>query len=353
MLVKEFAQATRDRDIYFGVRGSAAGSLVSYCVGITDVDPVEYGLTFERFLNPERISMPDVDMDFEDERRDEIIQYVTDRFGKDRVAQIVTFGTLGAKAAIKDCGRVQGYTPQETDRLTKAIPSLPGWNLSRAYKEVAEFRQIVDSEPRYKSLFETAKTVEGMARNSGVHAAGVVISKEPLSDYIPLYRGNDGQAITAFEMGILEKIGMLKMDFLGLSNLTVLAKAVKAIRESTGVTLDLLKIPSDDLKSYEMLGKGETVGVFQLEGGGMTRWVTQLKPNSVRELAAMVALYRPGPMEHIPKYIDSKFGRVTAEYPDERMRPILEETYGVIVYQDQVMELVRLLPGSPWAKQTS
>ncbi len=345
LLVREFAKATRDRDIYFGVRGSAAGSLVSYCVEITDVDPVKYGLTFERFLNPERISMPDVDMDFEDARRDEIIDYVTNRFGKDRVAQIVTFGTLGAKAAIKDCGRVQGYTPQETEKLTKAIPTLPGWSLNRAYKEIAEFRQIVDGDPRMKSLYTTAKTVEGLARNSGVHAAGVVISKDPLNEYIPLYRGNDGQAITAFEMGILEKIGLLKMDFLGLSNLTVLAKAVQAIESSTGIKIDLLKIPPEDTKTFDLLSKGETIGVFQLEGGAMTRWVTQLKPSNVRELAAMVALYRPGPMEHIPRFIDSKFGRVGVEYLDERMRPILEETFGVIVYQDQVMELVKALAG--------
>ncbi|HWD38706.1 MAG TPA: DNA polymerase III subunit alpha, partial [Fimbriimonas sp.] len=345
LLVREFAHATRARDIYFGVRGSAAGSLVSYCVGITDVDPVEYGLTFERFLNPERISMPDVDMDFEDARRDEIIQYVTDRFGKDRVAQIVTFGTLGAKAAIKDCGRVQGYTPQETDKLTKTIPTLPGWSLDRAYKEIADFRGLVDNEPRMKSLYETAKTVEGMARNCGVHAAGVVISKDPLWDYIPLYRGNEGQAVTAFEMGILEKIGMLKMDFLGLSNLTVLARAVENIQQTQGVKIDPQKIADGDQKTYDMLGRGETIGVFQLEGGGMTRYVAQLKPNSIRELSAMVALYRPGPMEHIPRFIDSKFGRIEPEYLDERMKPILEETFGVIVYQDQVMELVRAMAG--------
>jgi DNA polymerase-3 subunit alpha len=204
LLVREFANEARKKGIHYGVRGSAAGSLVSYCIGITDVDPVEYGLTFERFLNPERISMPDVDMDFEDTRRDEIIQYVTERFGRDRVAQIITFGTLGAKAAIKDAGRVMGYSPQDTDRLTKCIPGVPGMTLDKAYKEVAEFRDMVESDSRNKTLFETAKTVEGMARNAGVHAAGVVISKEPLVDYIPLARGNDGQAVTAFEMGILD-----------------------------------------------------------------------------------------------------------------------------------------------------
>lgn len=345
LLVKEFAEATRKRGIYFGVRGSAAGSLVSYCVGITDVDPVQYDLTFERFLNPERISMPDIDMDFEDARRDEIIQYVTEKYGKDHVAQIVTFGTLGAKAAIKDCGRVQGYTPQETEKLTKTIPSLPGWSLDRAYKEVAEFRQIVDSDPKMRSLFDTAKSVEGMARHAGVHAAGVVISKDPLVDYVPLYRGNDGQAITAFEMGILEKIGLLKMDFLGLSNLTILARCVANIKQTKGIDLDVRNIPEGDKKTYEMLGRGETTGVFQLEGGGMTRWVQQLKPANIGELSAMIALYRPGPMEHIPRFIDTKFGKLRPEYLDDRMKPILEDTFGVIVYQDQVLKLVQAIAG--------
>jgi DNA polymerase III subunit alpha len=345
LLVKEFAQATRDRGIYFGVRGSAAGSLVSYCVGITDVDPIEYDLTFERFLNPERISMPDIDMDFEDERRDEIIKYVTEKYGGDRVAQIITFGTLGAKAAIKDSGRVLGYTPQETDRLCKTIPTLPGWSIDRAYKEIVEFREMIDGDTRVQQLVEVAKSVEGMSRHAGVHAAGVVISKDPLVEYVPLYRGNDGQAITAFEMGILEKIGLLKMDFLGLSNLTVLAKCVANVRRTRGIEIDVRSLPEGDEKTFDMLGRGETIGVFQLEGGGMTRYVQQLKPSSIRELAAMVALYRPGPMDHIPAFIDAKFGRRQPEYLDERMRPILEETYGIIVYQDQVLKLVQAIAG--------
>ncbi len=345
LLVKEFAQATRDRGIYFGVRGSAAGSLVSYCVGITDVDPVEHDLTFERFLNPERISMPDIDMDFEDARRDEIIQYVTDRFGADHVAQIVTFGTLGPKAALKDCARVKGWPPQDADKLCKTIPNLPGWTLEKAYKEIAEFRDLVDGSQRTQELFSTAKQVEGIARHAGVHAAGVVISKEPLVDYVPLYRGSDGQPITAYDMGILEKIGLLKMDFLGLSNLTVLAKSVENIRRTRGEEVDIRSLPEDDQKTFDMLGRGETTGVFQLEGGGMTRWVVQLKPNSVKELAAMIALYRPGPMQHIPRFIDTKFGRQEAKYLHELMRPILEDTYGVIVYQDQVLKIVQALAG--------
>ena len=364
LLVKEFADQARNTGIFYGVRGSAAGSLTSYCLGITDIDPVEYDLTFERFLNPERVSMPDIDMDFEDARRDEIIRYVSEKYGQDHVAQIVTFGTLGAKAAIKDCGRVQGYSPQETDKICKTIPNVPGMTLQRALKESAEFRQMFENEPRVRDLVETAKTVEGIARNCGVHAAGVVISKEPLVDHIPLYRGNDGQPITAFEMGILEKIGLLKMDFLGLSNLTVLAKAMEnlGVRRANGALSEnsadgsahsqswdpasgLQSLPLDDAKTYEMLGRGETVGVFQLESGGMTRCVKDLKPQSVRELAALVALYRPGPMEHIPRFVNTKFGRLQPEYLHDRMKPILEETYGVIVYQDQVLKLVQALGG--------
>ncbi|MDH4387800.1 MAG: DNA polymerase III subunit alpha [Fimbriimonas sp.] len=345
LLVREFAQESRDRGIFFGVRGSAAGSLVGYALGITDVDAVDYDLTFERFLNPERISMPDIDMDFEDARRDEIIKWVTERFGEDHVAQIVTFGTMAAKAAIKDCGRVLGYTNQETDKITKLIPGVPGMTLDKAYKEVTEFRETIKADPRIQSLFDTAKSVEGMARNSGVHAAGIVISRDPLVDYVPLYKGNDGQAITAYEMGILEKIGLLKMDFLGLSNLTVLAKCVALIRQSQGIEVDPRNADEADQKTWDMLARGETTGVFQLEGGGMTRWVTQLKPASVRELAAMVALYRPGPMGEIPKFIDYKFGRAKPTYLDERMEPILRETYGIIVYQDQVLKLVQALAG--------
>ncbi len=352
LLVREFASFTRDNGIQFGVRGSAAGSLVSYTLGITDVNPVEYDLTFERFLNPERVSMPDIDMDFEDARRDEVIRWVTDRYGVDRVAQIVTFGTLGAKAAIKDAGRVMGYAPSETDRVTKLIPTGPGWSIQKALAEVADFKAAVESDPKVKKLVEAASTVEGLARHAGVHAAGVVISRDPLTETVPLYRSADGLPVTAYEMGILEKIGLLKMDFLGLSNLTVLARTIENIETSGSLDpiggwdgVNVQSIPLDDERTYEMLGRGETVGVFQLESGGMRRNIIELKPRNVRELAAMVALYRPGPMEHIPRYIDQKFGRKDVAYLDERMRPILEETFGVIVYQDQVLKLVQALAG--------
>lgn len=345
LLVREFSQFTRDQGIYFGVRGSAAGSLVSYTLGITDVDPLEYDLTFERFLNPERVSMPDIDMDFEDARRDEVIRWVMEKYGQDHVAQIVTFGTLGAKAAIKDAGRVMGYAPADTDRICKAIPNVPGISLSTVLEDVNEFKAMVAQEPRVRELVEVARSVEGLARHCGVHAAGVVISRDPLMEHIPLYRGNDGQPVTAFEMGILEKIGLLKMDFLGLSNLTVLAKTIENVSKATGKEFRIQDIPLDDKKTFDMLSRGETVGVFQLESGGMRRNIIELKPQSIRELAAMVALYRPGPMDHIPTYIDNKFGRSQPDYLDDRMRPVLEETYGVIVYQDQVLKLVQALAG--------
>ncbi len=357
LLVREFTNFSRSQGIMTGVRGSAAGSLVSYAIGITDVDPIEYDLTFERFLNPERVSMPDIDLDFEDARRDEVIKWVTEKYGKERVAQIVTFGTLGAKAAMRDAGRVMGYQPIEVDKLCKIIPTGPGWSIDRAIKESSEFRTIVASDSRMKKLVDTAKSVEGISRHCGVHAAGIVISKEPLSEHIPLYRSSDGLPITGYEMGILEKVGLLKMDFLGLSNLTVLARTIENIQATHDHLAQEEKqqhpvlsggvdaIPLDDTKTYDMLSKGDTIGVFQLESAGMRRNIIELKPQNVRELAAMVALYRPGPMEHIARFVDNKFGRRQPEVPDERMRPILEETYGDIVYQDQVLKLVQALAG--------
>ncbi|MDI9639885.1 DNA polymerase III subunit alpha [Kamptonema cortianum] len=358
LLVREFAEFTRNQGIMFGVRGSAAGSLVSYTVGITDVDPVSYDLTFERFLNPERVSMPDVDMDFEDARRDEVIRWVTEKYGKDRVAQIITFGTLGAKAAIRDTARVMGIPPQDADRIAKTIPTGPGWSIQKSLDEVAEFRQIYKSEPRTRDLVDTARRIEGLSRHAGVHAAGVVIAQEPLSDYVPLYRSADGQPVTAYEMGILEKIGLLKMDFLGLSNLTVLARTIEHIKKTHSHLTEMelatdhpvvvgghSAIPFEDERTYEMLSAGETVGVFQLESAGMRRNIIELKPQNVRELAAMVALYRPGPMEHIPRFVSNKFGRTKIEILDPKMEPILAETYGIIVYQDQVLKLVQALAG--------
>jgi DNA polymerase-3 subunit alpha len=345
LIVRDFAQFARQQGIYFGVRGSAAGSLVSYCLGITEIDPIEYDLTFERFLNIERIQMPDIDMDFEDARRDMVIRYVRQKYGEERVAQIITFGTLAAKAALRDVGRALNLSNALVDRVAKLIPGGPGMTIDRALQEIPAFRQEYERSPEVRRLVDTARRLEGITRNASVHAAGVVISSEPLVERVPLARSAEGDRITQFHMGNLEQIGLLKMDFLGLMNLSVLAKTVQNIEKSRGIRIDLRAIPLDDAETYEMLGRGETTGVFQLESAGMRRYIQQLKPQNVRELAAMVALYRPGPMEHIPTYIARKHGREPVTYPHPLLEPILKETYGVIVYQDQVLKCVQALAG--------
>ncbi|GIV05393.1 MAG: DNA-directed DNA polymerase [Fimbriimonadales bacterium] len=344
LIVRDFAQFARREGIYFGVRGSAAGSFVSYCIGITDIDPIEYDLTFERFLNPERIQMPDIDMDFEDARRDLVIKYVREKYGHDRVAQIITFGTLAAKAALRDVARVMNITPALVDRLAKAIPTQPGITLEKALT-IAEVKQEYERNPEARKLIDMARKLEGITRNASVHAAGVVISKDPLTEHVPLARSADGEPVTQYHMGALEQIGLLKMDFLGLSNLSALAQTVANIKRTRGIDIDVRNLPLDDAKTYEMLGRGDTTGVFQLESAGMRRYIRELRPQNVRELAAMVALYRPGPMDHIPTYINRKHGREPIEYPHPWLEPILKETYGVIVYQDQVLKVVQALAG--------
>lgn len=345
LIVRDFAQFARDRGIFFGVRGSAAGSMVSYCIGITDIDPIDYGLTFERFLNPERVQMPDIDMDFEDTRRDEVIRYVTEKYGQDRVAQIGTFGTLGAKQAVRDVGRALGIPAQTVDQIARLIPVGPKVTIDSALRDSPELQALIENAPHLQELIEIAKRLEGVARHMSTHAAGVVISRDPLSEHVPLVRVGDGPPVTQYDMGSLEKIGLLKMDFLGLTNLTILAKTLKNIELTRGEHIDLRSIPLDDHKTYEMLGQGDTTGVFQLESQGMRRNISELKPGDVRELAAMVALYRPGPMDHIPQYIRSKLGLQEIIYPHPRLEPILKETYGVIVYQDQVLQIVQALAG--------
>ncbi|MFN7017501.1 MAG: DNA polymerase III subunit alpha, partial [Fimbriimonadales bacterium] len=344
LIVRDFAQFARQEGIYFGVRGSAAGSFVSYCIGITDIDPIEYDLTFERFLNPERIQMPDIDMDFEDARRDLVIRYVREKYGQERVAQIITFGTLAAKAALRDVARVMNLPPALVDRLAKAIPTQPGMTLEKALT-IPEVKQEYERNPDARRLIDMARKLEGITRNASVHAAGVVISKDPLVEHVPLARSADGEPVTQYHMGALEQIGLLKMDFLGLSNLSVLAQTVENIRRTRGIEIDVRKLPLDDAKTYEMLGRGDTTGVFQLESAGMRRYIRELRPQNVRELAAMVALYRPGPMDHIPTYINRKHGREPITYPHPWLEPILKETYGVIVYQDQVLKVVQALAG--------
>jgi len=347
LFVWDFVDWARKRGIPCGPRGSAAGSIILYCLGISDLDPVRYGLTFERFLNPERIQMPDIDMDFADDRRDEVIQYVIDRYGRERVAQIITFGRLLARAAIRDVGRALDRPLGEVDRVAKLIPPIPiGLKLTDALEQVPELKQLYDSDPSVKELITRAQSVEGVARHAGTHAAGVVVADQPLTNYVPLQRATRGDsAMTQYDMKVLDKIGLLKMDFLGLANLTMLAKALENIKLRHGIELDLAKLPLDDAKTYAMLGRGETRTVFQLEGSGMTRSVVELQPSSLDHLAALVALYRPGPIAHIQSYVQRRDGREPADPPDPSLKDVLEESYGIIVYQDQVLQVVRKLAG--------
>jgi DNA polymerase-3 subunit alpha len=346
LIVRDFAKFAHDKGIFFGVRGSAAGSLTSFSVDITEIDPVEYELTFERFLNPERIQMPDIDMDFEDARRSEVIEYVTNKYGADHVAQIVTFGTLAARAAIKDAGRALAMPLPQVNNVVGMIPTLPiGITIERALNEVPEMKAIYQREPEIRNLVDTAKRLEGISRHASVHAAGVVISHDPLVEYTPLQRSAEGGLVTQYGAAALETIGLLKMDFLGLINLSILGRAVANIEKSTGEKIDVGSLPLDDKAAYEVLGRGETTGVFQLESDGMRRYITQLRPTSVRELAAMIALYRPGPMAHIPTYIRAKHDPSKIKYPHKALKEVLEETYGVIVYQDQVMRIAQVISG--------
>ncbi|HAH87047.1 MAG TPA: DNA polymerase III subunit alpha, partial [Armatimonadetes bacterium] len=297
LIVRDFTDFAHRTGIYVGARGSAAASLVCYGLGITDVDPVEYGLAFERFLNPERVEMPDVDLDIQDDRREELIQYVIDKYGRDRVGQIATFGSMKARAAVRDCGRVLGMELAEVDKICKMIPSLPvGMTIDQALEENPDLRDANATSPEVKRLLDTARTLEGLNRNVGVHAAGILISHDPLTDHVPVHTGNKGEVVAQMAKKDIAKVGLLKMDFLGLANLTILADAVKNVKKHRGIDIDIMDIPIDDAATFEMLGRGDTNGVFQLEGAGMRRNVIDLKPNSVREMAAIVALYRPGPM---------------------------------------------------------
>ncbi len=362
LVVWDLARFARERGILFGVRGSAAASLVLYSLGVTEVDPVANKLVAERFLNPERKEMPDVDMDFADDRRDEMIEYVVRKYGYDHVAQIITFGTLGAKAAVRDVGRALGLSYAEVDRVAKLIPQVLNMTIARALQENQELAELYRTDPKVKELLDTAQKLEGLARHASTHAAGVVISKDPLIHHVPLQppargnhrrRGEEAEGggaapqtlVTQYDMNSIARIGLLKMDFLGLTNLTIIDKTVKLVAQTRGEVIDLNKIPEDDPKTFEMLAAGETVGVFQLEGSGMTRYLKEMKPRSVADLAAMIALYRPGPMEHIPEYLAAREGRTQVTYLHPALEPILKDTYGVIVYQDQVLFIVQAIAG--------
>ena len=348
-VVKEISDFARKAGIGTGVRGSAAASLVLYSLGVTDIDPVENGLVFERFLNLERHEMPDVDFDFADDRRDEMIRFTFDRYGHDRVAQIITFGTLGAKAAIRDVGRAMGLTYADTDRVARLVPNELHIKLAEALEQSGALREAVESDTRVKKLFGTARQLEGVARHASTHAAGVVISREPLTESVPLQRPTRGDEssipMTQFAMDQVARIGLLKMDFLGLSNLTILQRSLELIQESTGIQISLTDLPDRDPATMEMLGKGETFGVFQLESAGMRRYVQDMKPTSIADLNALVALYRPGPMQHIPTYIKAKHDEEEISYPHPDLADVLDETYGVIVYQEQVMMIAQKFAG--------
>ncbi len=347
LIVWDFIKYARDRDIPVGPgRGSAVGSLVAYSLRITDLDPIKFDLIFERFLNPDRISMPDIDTDFCVERRDEVIAYVTEKYGKDRVAQIVTFGTMAARAAVRDAGRALAVPLPDVDRVAKLIPSGPGGlSIEKALEQIPELRMQYDNSPIVRKLLDTASSIEGLARHASTHAAGVVISKGPLVDYAPLVRLGEGDINTQYSMGWVERIGLLKMDFLGLRNLTVMKNAVDEIRRTSDPTFAIDTIADDDVRTYEMLGRGETSGVFQLESDGMRRVCTELKPSRLEDIIALVALYRPGPMELIPQYIARKHGRAKATYIHPKLEPILGDTYGIPLYQEQVMQIARDIAG--------
>ncbi|MFL0555873.1 DNA polymerase III subunit alpha [Paenibacillus barengoltzii] len=326
-------------------RGSSAGSLVAYVLRITDVDPIKYNLLFERFLNPERVTMPDIDIDFSDERRDEVIAYVVDKYGAEHVAQIITFGTMAARAAVRDVGRALNVPFGEVDKVAKLIPGHLGMTIERALKESPDLKAMYDGSERVKRLLDMAMKVEGMPRHASTHAAGVVISRDPLTDAVPLQEGSEHTALTQYSMENLEAIGLLKMDFLGLRTLSIIERCMNWIKEQSGDAPDFRLVPDNDPATYEMLGRGETTGVFQLESTGMRRVLKEMKPSVFEDIISLLALYRPGPMEFIPKYIAGKHGQITVEYPHPDLEPILKDTYGIIVYQEQIMQIASRMAG--------
>lgn len=347
LIVWDFIRFAHEKRIMTGPgRGSSAGSLVAYVLRITNVDPLQYKLLFERFLNPERITMPDIDIDFSDERRDEVIDYVVAKYGHEHVAQIITFGTMAAKAAVRDVGRVLNVPYGDVDRAAKAIPNQLGMTLKEALQVSSDLKGMVARQPKTAELLEMAMRVEGMPRHASTHAAGVVISREPLTHYVPLQEGTTQTALTQYTMEHLEAIGLLKMDFLGLRTLSIIERTVDWLSqmEEVQINFDLLNMDSDDI-TYEMLSRGETTGVFQLESTGCRKVLKDLKPSEFEDIISVLALYRPGPMEFIPKYIAGKHGQVEVVYPHPTLEPILRDTYGIIVYQEQIMQIASSMAG--------
>lgn len=346
LIVWDFINYAKSNDIMVGPgRGSAAGSIVSYCLGITDIDPIKYDLLFERFLNPERVSMPDIDVDFCYERRQEVIDYVVRKYGKDRVVQIVTFGTLAARNVIRDVGRVLDLPYATVDEVAKMIPKDIGITIQKALDQSEDFRKLYNSNEEVKNLINMAKRLEGLPRHTSMHAAGVVISQKSVDEYVPLSRASDGSVTTQYIMTTLEELGLLKMDFLGLRTLTVIQNAVKYAEKSTGRKIDINKIDYNDKNVLDYIGTGKTDGIFQLESSGMKNFMKELKPQSLEDIIAGISLYRPGPMDFIPKYLDGKNNPENITYDCPQLEKILKPTYGCIVYQEQVMQIVRELAG--------
>ena len=352
LVVGDLIRFARENHILTNIRGSVAGSITTYLLGITNVNPLEYKLPFERFLNPERPSAPDIDMDFADTRRDEVIQYARDKYGEDKVAQIGTFGTMMAKGAVRDVARALGHPYETGDRISRLIPlGAQGFpmTIDRAMEEVPELKKIYEKEAETKEIIDLAKRLEGCVRHISVHAAGVVISPTILSDFTPTqFDPRGGKIITQYDMYVIEDVGLLKFDFLGIRNLSILGDAVRLVKKFHNIDIDIENIPLDDKKTFSMLARGETMGLFQLNGSGMTRYLKELKPSTIHDINAMVALYRPGPMESIPQYIERKHNPKLVQYLDKRMTDILDQSYGVITYQDDVMLIAIHLAGYSW-----
>lgn len=345
LIVWDFIKYARDHGIMTGPgRGSAAGSLVAYCLGITRIDPIKYNLLFERFLNPERVSMPDIDSDFCYERRQEVIDYVVRKYGKDRVAQIITFGTMAARAAIRDVGRALNYSYAEVDVIAKMIPFEPNMTIDKAISMNPELKRAYDEDERVRALIDISKKLEGLPRHSSTHAAGVVIAAAPVDEFVPLSR-NEDTIVTQFPMGTLEELGLLKMDFLGLRTLTVIRDSLELIRQDKGIEIDFDSMTYDDPEVFKMISDGNTQGVFQLESSGMTQFMKELKPDCFEDIIAGISLFRPGPMSEIPRYIENKNNPDKIKYKTPLLKPILDVTYGCMVYQEQVMQIVRDLAG--------
>ena len=349
LVVWDIVKFVRKSEIMYGVRGSAAASVALYCLNITNVDPLEYRLVFERFLNLERKEMPDIDMDFQDDRRDEVLHYVIDKYGSDKVAQIITFGTMGAKAALRDVGRGLGMTYNEVDRIARMVP-FKARTIEDAIRINPEFQEVYDSDQVVQKLVDTAQGLEGIVHHVSTHAAGVLIAEDPLAETVPLQRPSRGDEsspvlMTQYSMDPVAKLGLLKMDFLGLTNLTILDRAVKLVEENQGIRIDLDRLRLDDKATFELLSSGNTTDLFQLESAGMRRYIKELKPSNLGDIAAMIALYRPGPMENIDSFIDAKYGRIPITYPHPSLKELLDETYGIIVYQDQVLLILQQFAG--------